>query len=78
MNAPLPEAVRQALERVTLDDKYALDSGRAFMSGVAGGGGQPKGQRKPHPRVGRKPPRGVWGDRGAPRGCTARRRHCAS
>jgi indolepyruvate ferredoxin oxidoreductase len=34
MNAPLPEAVRQALERVTLDDKYALDSGRAFMSGV--------------------------------------------
>ncbi|MFN7725984.1 MAG: indolepyruvate ferredoxin oxidoreductase family protein [Rubrivivax sp.] len=34
MNAPLPDDVRQALERVTLDDKYALDSGRAFMSGV--------------------------------------------
>jgi indolepyruvate ferredoxin oxidoreductase len=34
MNAPLPDAVRKALESVTLDDKYALDSGRAFMSGV--------------------------------------------
>jgi indolepyruvate ferredoxin oxidoreductase len=34
MNAPLPESVRQALERVTLDDKYALPTGRAFMSGV--------------------------------------------
>jgi len=34
MNAPLPESVRKALESVTLDDKYALSSGRAFMSGV--------------------------------------------
>ena len=34
MNAPLPESVRQALERVTLDDKYALERGRAFMSGI--------------------------------------------
>jgi indolepyruvate ferredoxin oxidoreductase len=34
MNAPLPDAVRKALESVTLDDKYALESGRAFMSGV--------------------------------------------
>jgi indolepyruvate ferredoxin oxidoreductase len=34
MNAPLPEAIRKALETVTLDDKYALESGRAFMSGV--------------------------------------------
>ncbi|MEY4644409.1 MAG: hypothetical protein RLZZ596_1240 [Pseudomonadota bacterium] len=34
MNAPLPEAIRQALETVTLDDKYSLDYGRAFMSGV--------------------------------------------
>ncbi|HKX94379.1 MAG TPA: indolepyruvate ferredoxin oxidoreductase family protein, partial [Methylibium sp.] len=34
MNAPLPEAIRKALETVTLDDKYALPSGRAFMSGV--------------------------------------------
>ncbi len=34
MNAPLPEHIRQALESVTLDDKYSLDYGRAFMSGV--------------------------------------------
>jgi indolepyruvate ferredoxin oxidoreductase len=34
MNAPLPEAVRKALESVTIDDKYALESGRAFMSGI--------------------------------------------
>jgi len=34
MNAPLPEAVRRALEQVTLDDKYRLSEGRAFMSGV--------------------------------------------
>lgn len=34
MNAPLPESIRKALESVTLDDKYALDHGRAFMSGV--------------------------------------------
>ncbi|MEN9544340.1 MAG: hypothetical protein RLZZ598_1173 [Pseudomonadota bacterium] len=34
MNAPLPDHIRLALETVSLDDKYALDSGRAFMSGV--------------------------------------------
>jgi indolepyruvate ferredoxin oxidoreductase len=34
MNAPLPESIRKALETVRLDDKYALDYGRAFMSGV--------------------------------------------
>src|SRR5437762_1840300 len=34
MNAPLPESVRKALETVTLDDKYSLEQGRAFMSGV--------------------------------------------
>jgi len=34
MNAPLPDSVRKALEQVTLDDKYSLGSGRAFMSGV--------------------------------------------
>jgi indolepyruvate ferredoxin oxidoreductase len=34
MNAPLPESVRKALETATLDDKYSLGAGRAFMSGV--------------------------------------------
>jgi indolepyruvate ferredoxin oxidoreductase len=34
MNAPLPESIRKALESVSLDDKYSLPSGQAFMSGV--------------------------------------------
>ncbi|MFC5519778.1 indolepyruvate ferredoxin oxidoreductase family protein [Polaromonas jejuensis] len=34
MNAPLPDHIRKALETVTLDDKYSIDHGRAFMSGV--------------------------------------------
>ncbi|MCD2167589.1 indolepyruvate ferredoxin oxidoreductase family protein [Comamonas koreensis] len=34
MNASLPDHIRKALETVTLDDKYALAHGRAFMSGV--------------------------------------------
>jgi len=34
MNAPLPEQIRRALDTVTLDDKYQLDRGRAFMSGI--------------------------------------------
>ena len=40
MNAPLPDSVRQALNTVTLDDKYSLDVGRAFMSGVQKGRGE--------------------------------------
>ena len=34
MNAPLPESIRTALDNVTLDDKYSLEHGRAFMSGT--------------------------------------------
>ena len=34
MNAPLSEAVRRALTEVTLDDKWTLDRGRAYMSGT--------------------------------------------
>jgi indolepyruvate ferredoxin oxidoreductase len=34
MNAPLPESIRRALENVSLDDKYALEHGRALMSGT--------------------------------------------
>ncbi len=34
MNAPLPEAIRKALASASLDDKYSLGYGRAFMSGV--------------------------------------------
>jgi indolepyruvate ferredoxin oxidoreductase len=34
MNAPLPDSIRRALESATLDDKYSLEAGGAFMSGV--------------------------------------------
>ena len=34
MNVPLPESVRKALQTVTLDDKYSLEQGTGFMSGV--------------------------------------------
>jgi indolepyruvate ferredoxin oxidoreductase len=34
MNAALPESIRKALESASLDDKYTLESGRAFMSGI--------------------------------------------
>ncbi|MCU0950368.1 MAG: indolepyruvate ferredoxin oxidoreductase family protein, partial [Burkholderiaceae bacterium] len=34
MNAPLPDAVRRALSEVTLDDKWTLDRGRAYMNGT--------------------------------------------
>lgn len=34
MNAPLPEALRRALAEVSLDDKWTLDRGRAYMSGT--------------------------------------------
>ena len=34
MNAPLTPAVRAALESVQLDDKYTLETGRAWMSGI--------------------------------------------
>ncbi len=34
MNAPLSDAVRRALTDATLDDKWTLDRGRAYMSGT--------------------------------------------
>jgi indolepyruvate ferredoxin oxidoreductase len=34
MNAPLTEAVRRALAEVSLDDRWTLDKGRAYMNGT--------------------------------------------
>ena len=34
MNAPLSAATRNPLQSASLDDRYSLESGRAFMSGV--------------------------------------------
>jgi len=68
MNAPLPEAVRKALESVTLDDKYALESGRAFMSGVQALVRLPMLQRKRDAMFGFNTAGFVSGYRGSPLG----------
>ena len=34
MNAPLPDHVLKALANLSLDDKYTLERGQAFMSGI--------------------------------------------
>jgi indolepyruvate ferredoxin oxidoreductase len=68
MNAPLPESVRKALESVTLDDKYALDRGRAFMSGVQALVRLPMLQRQRDALAGLNTAGFVSGYRGSPLG----------
>ena len=68
MNAPLPESVRKALESVTLDDKYALESGRAFMSGVQALVRLPMLQRQRAARAGLNTAGFISGYRGSPLG----------
>jgi len=34
MNAPLPDAIRQALATVSLDDKWTVDRGRVYLNGT--------------------------------------------
>ncbi len=68
MNAPLPDAVRKALETVTLDDKYALESGRAFMSGVQALVRLPMLQRQRDARAGLNTGGFISGYRGSPLG----------
>ena len=68
MNAPLPESIRQALESVTLDDKYALDHGRAFMSGVQALVKLPMLQRQRDALAGKNTAGFISGYRGSPLG----------
>lgn len=68
MNAPLPEYIRRALETVTLDDKYALDQGRAFMSGVQALVKLPMLQRQRDALVGKNTAGFISGYRGSPLG----------
>jgi indolepyruvate ferredoxin oxidoreductase len=68
MNAPLPESIRKALESVTLDDKYALESGRAFMSGVQALVRLPMLQRKRDAVAGLNTAGFISGYRGSPLG----------
>jgi indolepyruvate ferredoxin oxidoreductase len=68
MNAPLPEHVRRALETVTLDDKYRLERGRAFMSGVQALVRLPMLQRQRDARAGLNTAGFISGYRGSPLG----------
>ncbi|MFT3812868.1 MAG: indolepyruvate ferredoxin oxidoreductase family protein [Acidovorax sp.] len=68
MNAPLPEHIRRALETVTLDDKYALDHGRAFMSGVQALVRLPMLQRQRDAAAGLNTAGFISGYRGSPLG----------
>jgi indolepyruvate ferredoxin oxidoreductase len=68
MNAPLPESVRLALESVTLDDKYSLAAGRAFMSGVQALVRLPMLQRQRDLHVGLNTGGFISGYRGSPLG----------
>ena len=68
MNAPLPEAVRKALASVSLDDKYTLEHGRAFMSGVQALVRLPMLQRQRDALAGLNTAGFVSGYRGSPLG----------
>lgn len=68
MNAPLPEHIRKALETVTLDDKYALEHGRAFMSGIQALVKLPMLQRQRDALAGKNTAGFVSGYRGSPLG----------
>jgi len=68
MNAPLPESIRRALETVSLDDKYSLENGRAFMSGVQALVRLPMLQRKRDAFAGLNTAGFISGYRGSPLG----------
>jgi indolepyruvate ferredoxin oxidoreductase len=68
MNAPLSAATRAALESVALDDKYALASGHAFMSGVQALVRLPLLQRKRDALAGHNTAGFISGYRGSPLG----------
>ncbi|MCF8209583.1 MAG: indolepyruvate ferredoxin oxidoreductase family protein, partial [Rhodoferax sp.] len=72
MNAPLdrelPASVRDALNRVTLDDKYTLETGHAFMSGVQALVRLPMLQRARDQSAGKNTAGFISGYRGSPLG----------
>ena len=68
MNAPLPEHLRQALANVTLDDKYSLQHGMAFMSGVQALVRLPMLQQERDALAGKKTGALISGYRGSPLG----------
>ena len=72
MNAPLPDAIRQALDRASLDDKYTLPAGRAFMSGIQALVRLPMLQRQRDAAAGLNTAGFISGYRGSPLAATTR------
>ncbi|MCD0505589.1 indolepyruvate ferredoxin oxidoreductase family protein [Bordetella petrii] len=68
MNAPLTPAQRAALESVQLDDKYTLETGRAWMSGIHALVRLPMMQRVRDQRAGLNTAGFISGYRGSPLG----------
>ncbi|MBZ8141709.1 indolepyruvate ferredoxin oxidoreductase [Rubrivivax gelatinosus] len=68
MNAPPTDAIRQALQSVSLDDKYALETGHAFMSGVQALVRLPMLQRQRDAQAGLNTAGFISGYRGSPLG----------
>lgn len=68
MNAPVSKLQREALEKVTLDDRYALTTGRAFMSGVQALVRLPMMQRARDANAGHNTAAFISGYRGSPLG----------
>lgn len=68
MNAPLPAHLLNALETVSLDDKYVLEAGSAFMSGVQALVRLPMLQRQRDARQGKNTAGFISGYRGSPLG----------
>src|SRR5690554_8105886 len=68
MNAPLDQAVLSALGTVTLDDKYTLERGRAYMSGTQALVRLPMLQKARDQRAGLNTAGFISGYRGSPLG----------
>jgi len=68
MNAPLPSGQRLLLDDVSLDDKYALERGRVFMTGIQALIRLPMLQRQYDERAGLNTAGFITGYRGSPLG----------
>ena len=68
MNAPLPKQAHAAWQTASLDDKYTLNHGRAFMSGVQALVRLPMMQRQRDALVGLNTAGFISGYRGSPLG----------
>src|SRR5262249_33610959 len=68
MNAPFSPLARKAIQDVSLDDKYSLESGYVFMSGVQALVRLPMLQRRRDALAGRNTAGFISGYRGSPLG----------